>query len=304
MTAFPRGNRLSRWGDFMTFKALLKSALFVTLATSCWAAPFTGPASILYLTNAANSTIYEVQGGSVIGTFPETYGGTFSEAVLAISNANGIDTRSYYNLDTGAGGQYTFGGAATGVTYSDPTPSGIYTDFAYDGTSNGVNNFVMEFYGLTPDGSYTENVYETGLDWQNPVALFSVQTDPGVSKGEFEGIAYDQDNNSLWVSGWDDNVIRDYSMTGVLLSSFVPESYSNSALAYDPSDGTLWMAGDATSVLYQYSTTGTLLQSGTPVGLPTGNYLGGDMTTIPEPATMTTLLFGLATLAGWRRKRR
>jgi hypothetical protein len=287
----------------MKFASLARIVPCVAIATACWAAPFTGPTSVLYLTNSSNSTIYEVQGGSVIAAIPEAYSGSFSESVIAVSWNNGIDTRSYYNLDSGHGGQYGLDGVSTGVTYGDPTPSGISTNFGWDGASDGVHNFFLEDFGVTPSGSHTENVYETGLDWSNPVALFSVQTVPGSSTGEFRGITYDGANNSLWVSGWNDHVIRDYSMTGQLLSSFVPVSFSNSALAYDAADNTLWMSGGATNTLYQYDTSGNLLQSGTPVGLVSGTYLGGEMEVTPEPGTLMALLTGLAGLAGLRRKR-
>jgi len=276
---------------------------FLLAATAAWAAPFTGPQGTLYLTNSTLGRIYVIN-GTLATSFGETYSPGFSESVIAVSGANEIQTRSYYSLDTGHGGQYTFGGTPTGVNYGNPNPAGLTADFAYDGTTDGFNNYFVEDFGVTPSNSHTENVYRTDTNWQNPVVLFSVQTNPGVSQGEFRGISYDQFNNSLWVSGWNDNVIRDYAMDGTLLSSFVPSgSFSNVALAFDPHDHTLWTIGGLTNVLYQYDTNGNLLQSGTPAGLPTGQYLGGEFVDpIPEPATWTAMLSGIGMLAGFRRR--
>lgn len=289
----------------MTLKSLALGLILLATTAVCWAGSFTGPSGALFLTDSTNSTIYVVQGNSVVASFPEAYAGSFSESVIAVTAGNGIATRTYYTGDSSGGGQYTLGGTPTGVLYGDPLPAGVTSDFAWDGTSNGVNNFFVEDFGVTGTGSHTETVYATGLDWSNPVALFSVQTIPGTSVGEYRGISYDPLNNSLWLGGWDDEIIADYSLSGTLLSSFVPQSFENGALAFDPSDGTIWVAAGGSNLLDQYSTTGTLLQSGTPIGLPAGTILGGEfIEATPEPATWTAMFSGLVALAGLRRKPR
>jgi len=120
----------------------------------------------------------------------------------------------------------------------------------------------------------TPNVIATDLTWQNPVALFSI---PGAHALDFLGIAYDPTNNSLWLSGYNTNVIADYSLTGTLLSSFHTGTGAQSifALGFDPADATLWFSLEQTNMLYQYSRSGVLLQNGL-AGLPRCCFFSGD----------------------------
>src|SRR5438128_679670 len=110
------------------------------VVTGVSAAPFTGPQGMLYLTNSTLGRIYMVNGTSV-SSFGETYSPGFSESVIAVSGLSEIQTRSYYSLDTGHGGQYTFGGTPTGANYGNPNPAGLVADFAYDGTNDGLHNY-------------------------------------------------------------------------------------------------------------------------------------------------------------------
>jgi hypothetical protein len=275
----------------------------------CWiacasAAPFTGPTSSYYVDNYADSTIYIVQGTSVVGSFALSgYSGNadYQQGSLAVGAT--VATHGFYS---GYGsllqaGHYTLSGMPTGVGYDSYAPlAGMQVENSYDGTTDGTYNYYVQYAGYTTGGTPVENVVQTDLDWQNPTVLFSVQTIANACC-EFLGITYDPANASLWVSGWTLSDIRDYSLSGTLLSSFSTGHTGNGALAYDPADGTLWISYDETNVLEQYSTTGTLLQSGTPTGLPYGYYLAGEFqlaqAAVPEPASLALVGLGL-TAAG------
>lgn len=270
-------------------------------------AAFTGPTSPYYLDNYATSTVYIVQGTSVASSFPlSAYGANVNNSQLSLAVGSSVMTHGYYTGYGGAqAGEYTLAGTPTGTSYdSFPLTAGSSYEYSYDGTTDGVHNYYVQYSSQASTGSVFENVVETDLDWQNPTVLFSVQSSPNQCC-EFLGISYDLLNNSLWVSGWVSNEIRDYSMGGALLSTFSTAHSSNDALAYDPADNTLWISYAETSVLEQYSTSGALLQSGTPAGLPSGSYLAGEFAlgaAVPEPATLGLLGLGL-TAAGFARRR-
>jgi hypothetical protein len=251
-----------------------------------------GPVSPYYLDDDRN--IYVVQGTSVQYSFPLVYGAFGDERVLAVSKT--VNTRPEFTPGPGEGGQYTLTGTPTGVTEPYPLPAGLGSEVSYDGTSDGSQNFYVEHFGSGSGFGLTFSVYATDLTWQNPQFLFSLPP-PVVDK--YEGIAYDRNNSSLWISGAD--TIWDYSLNGNLLSSFPSPLYTptsplsiaaNAALGYDPSDHTLWISYNGTNLLEQYSTTGELLQYGTPTGLPNagfGAYESGDFSNVPEPSSVVLL---------------
>ena len=166
-------------------------------------------------------------------------------------------------------------GTSTGTSWSGtPLLPGETGNAFYDGTSDGNQNYTVEYLSVTDAGLSTPNVIATDLNWQNPVALFSI---PGAHALDYLGIAYDPTNDSLWLSGYNTDVIADYSLTGTLLSSFSTGTGAQSifALGLDPADETLWFSLDQTNMLYQYSRSGVLLQNGL-AGLPRCCYFSGD----------------------------
>jgi hypothetical protein len=246
-----------------------------------WAIPFTGPTSPYFLDNYHTQQIFVVQGTSVINSFPWAYGPPctnyfgFCEGNLAVTNV--VSTNWFGTVYGGSAtaGQYTLSGTPTGTSWSGTPPLAGGRNQILDGTSNGTHNYAVESF----NSNGTQNVLATDLNWQHPVALFSVPPST-------VGITYDPNNNSLWLSNVF-GVISDYTLTGTLLSSFSP-GFFGTALAFDPADGTLWFNNGEVNQLFQYSTSGVFLQSGIPTGLPSFFYVAGEFAeteAVPEPTT-------------------
>ncbi|MBS0265675.1 MAG: hypothetical protein JSS02_27330 [Planctomycetes bacterium] len=183
---------------------------------------------------------------------------------------------------------------ADGLTWSNQISNGYTGSGIYDGTSNGRNNFTVDF------GS--GNVIATGLYWGGPGTVsFSTGTAYDL------GITWDRWNNSLWIQNYVTGVISDYSMTGTLLSSFAtPDgSYAgdvgSTALAMDI-DRTLWFERYGTGYIEHYAIDGTYLGEKFYDGL--GYALGGEIASCPEPASigMASVLLGMFGWT-WVRKR-
>lgn len=154
------------------------------------------------------------------------------------------------------GAEYDFNGNDLGARY--PHPAG--TNRGWDGATDGQFNYTLDTSG---------NVSRFGLDWQNPVLLFSA--------GDFGGITYDPSNDSLWVCRWSSSTVTNYSKAGAILSTFSTGHTQNMALAMDYADGTLWLHNRNTMGTFeQYSRTGQLLNSVAVPNMNTQNTLGGE----------------------------
>lgn len=251
--------------------------------------------SILYLANGdlPNRGIYAIDGNNI--TRWDNDAGVFAIAVQDTVNTMIINDYSYPN---GRGKQYTLDGDFTGVTYSHP---GFfeYGSF-FDGATDGEYNYTIS-------NDFGPNIYRFDLNWANPEQLFYVGNTGG---GNYKlGITYDNTNNSLWVSSFaGGDIIENWSMDGVLLSSFSTGHNLNAALALDYADQTLWVRdrNSASALFEQYSKSGELLDTVDFGNL--GNTLGGEFAfqsaPVPEPATMILFGTGLAVLVGSRIRRK
>jgi hypothetical protein len=277
-----------------TYHLVNKLFGFSLLATAALAgatpALAAGPTGEYYLTSGEQSTLHVVQGSNIVDSwainkfdYPIAVGKNVS-----VANFN-MSTNQQYTLD--------------GTLISSGT--GVYTENFYDGTTDGQFNYAWDF------GS--SKAYKFDLNWSNPTELFSLDSEDGLRLG----ITYDDSNNSLWVSDWNNRTISNYAMDGNLLSSFEIDASNIHmvGLALDYADNTLWFGnqndlGSDNRTLYQYSRSGQFLSSQTYSELNTYNYFGGEFKfgqsseSTPEPDSLLGLLalgcFGAA--SGFKRK--
>lgn len=263
---------------------LLAAALLLGLAGLAPAHAQTGN---LYLTDDQGFG-YVVQGGNLVNTFTLVNG---SETVIAVAGdirTTGPSDNFFGPTIFGGtqGAQYNLSGTPTGNLFSRDI-GGIMAD----GTTDGQYNYGVSFI----DDSGLGAVYRYDRNWTNGVQLF----DTGFGAEDELGITYDASNNSLWTSG-NDGFVRDWTLGGAEIGSFVPSDGAVFALALDSADGTLWLSTGVTGELSQYSKTGTLLQTETIAGLaPGGQFLGGEFAETPSAVTpegSSLLMLGLGLL--------
>lgn len=159
------------------------------------------------------------------------------------------------------GSQYLLSGVFTGTSFTNPGHT------AYDGTSDGVYNYLVEWD--------TGKVYRTNADWTFPSLLF----DTAVAQTNL-GITYDFRNNTLWILNYDTGKAQNFTQGGTALGSFNTGLNAAAALARDSFDGTFWLTTQTNEgTIYQYDAGGHLLRmvsSPTAVG---NNLLGGEFET-------------------------
>ncbi len=243
----------------------LAAALLALTGASAADAAKPERASHLYLTsyNGDCTNILSVLSGKRVKSWEPVGGPCNTASAMAVdSTIRTLGARPEF-----IGAEYTLDRVPTGVTYT--YPSSVTMDFP-DGTTDGSANYAGGYF----DGV----VYKFTRDWQDPVPLFST----GVFVG---GLTYDSDTNTLWVldSRADfeggQGLLLNYSMEGVLLSSFVVQGGSTPqpfGLAYDAKDHSLWISRivgfDTPITLEKYTTSGQLLDTVTTpvVGIPGG----------------------------------
>lgn len=278
---------------------MLLVGLFVCAASVTGVAD--GPVSPLYLTgieSRGGANVYRikvVQSGSVInawdevGSEPEVYK-TFESAIAVSSSIKTLGG----TICTGACdpyfpiyvAEYTLVGAFVGSSTLSAVPlhSPGQRDYLYDGTTDGSHNYAL--------GTLTRNVYSFDSNWGNATILFTLPALP--SSGLWLGITYDPSNNSLWVSGHNWSVVKNYTIGGTLLSEFNLDNTSfgglATGLALDPADQTLWIVRENTFSgfavrLEQYSKQGGLLGWTSDPALQNFDSVGAEFPLSGPPAT-------------------
>ena len=246
-----------------------------------------GPTSTLYVTTQVGlqSYIVVVRGNNVIQTIPDAYG--VNEFGIAVYGD--VRTIGYYG--DARGGQYSLGLTATGTTYAAP-----YRFNVLDSTSDGTRNYLVDSF------IFANQIYQTARNFTNPTYLFTF----GSYLAGSYGITYDAANNSLWIccdfSYNGNSTVGDYSLGGVLLSSFSVGGFG--PLALDPSDHTLWLEDRGAGYLQQYSMSGVRLSTGPYLGVGFGAEFDlSESTATPEPGTMIMFGSGVLGLAGILRRK-
>ncbi len=273
-------------------------SVFIVIAAGGNAQAGPGPIGTYYITDVFNyatggATLDAIQGSSI--NYNSAYTGV--EGPIAVfASPNVVRT-------TGQQGTY-YGGEYTGVDSLTVTKDGTtltsnfaFQHFFFDGTTNGVNNFAVEF-------GNSGAVVSTDTQWGGPVTVLFYTGD-----GSDYGITYDKWNNSLWIQSYATGVITDYTMTGTILSSFGDaDGGAKTALAMDV-DRTLWFEYFGTGVIEHYDVNGNFLGTASYTGL--GYAHGGEIAqdfnglSTPEPSTMVGFASaGLVTLGAVARRRR
>ena len=284
-------------------RSLLSRLLLALAATAANGPAFadpvaTGPTSKLYLMSENTASLYTIQGTAIIAGPAPTYC-NHCESTIAVDG----DIRSIAAFGSG-GGLYNLDLSQTGTHYA---ASGNFQD----GTTDGRRNYAV---GTEVDvnGNHFAFVAAFGRDWDSQSTLFRVAI-PSYA----DGITYDPTNDSLWITVESlttaGGQLQNYSMSGVLLSSF--ETTAANALAMDYADDTLWVIKGPGTAFEQYSRSGAFLQSvyygAVAGGLSTSGMefdLAGhervvDPGAVPEPQVAALLGIGFAGVITMRRRR-
>jgi hypothetical protein len=265
--------------------------------------------------------VWQFQGGTLVSSFPTVPAGGADGPIIVDGNTN--EVRSVKGGFSGGslpvlGSEYDFAGVVQGPVSLDFSAHGGYgrvIDAAFDGQ----NTYIVS--GLFANSG----VFRYNFDFSGTGTLmFNINTAP---QNTAQGITYDTLTNTIWTSDYDFNAtvtggrVRQWSLTGTELFSFPVVDNSgnaserNTALAYDFSDDTFWMnahventLGFGFGELWQFDRNGNFLQKihalQTTSGAPSNIlYWGGEIFTVPEPASLALFVSSIV-LVSMRRHRR
>lgn len=237
-----------------------------------------GPIGTYYLTSADGTSLSAIRGSSF--HLNDNY--SPNEGPIAVFSGPNV-VRTTGSTITYSGGEYSGVDSLTvtkdGTTFTNGLPRG---SFFFDGTTNGVNNFTVDFGN---NGA----VIATDTHWGGSgTVLFYTGNNSDY------GITYDKWNNSLWIQNYGTGIITDYTMTGTILSSFGDsDGGAKTALAMDV-DRTLWFQALTTGAFEHYNVNGDFLGSVSYSGLgyAHGGEIVQDLRSVPEPSAFLSAATG------------
>lgn len=271
-------------GDNKKQDILMKTCLVSLVALASALALAVGPTGTLYAMNYG-----EFAAGAEVG-LDRIQGASFASS--STGNSLDICIAAYGDVRT-TGYSQTFSGSRFDLS-GNPLAGGPYMntswDQLHDGTSDGKYNYSVDYV--------SGNVYQFDRNWANATVLFNPT---GAMTTGF--ITMNAADGSFWLSEYGGpDIVRHYTHTGTLLSSFNSGVANTAGLALDPLDGTLWMSAfDGGHSLYQFDQSGNLLQSMS-FNLP-GTWYGMEFDTTPTPEPMTMLAVGIGCASLLRRRK-
>lgn len=265
----------------------MKSYLMLALAACCGGAyAQTAGYYVTQGTSGAGNT-YVLLGGAQVDSYAWAHD---AEMPIVIGDfGSGMRVRQAAGQPASGqpqpGDEYELDGTPTGFQnmWDSGDPAGVT---AYDAAFDGTNIYMVHWGGAT-DGQ----VWRYDNNYANGQFLFN-------AIGGDLGITYDSGNNTIWTTNFGSGAVTEYSLGGVVVSSFNTGTGSVAALAYDAGSDSLWMALNDRGLIAEYDKQGNSITS-----YQAPNYvLGGEIAGVPEPATVASIALGLAALC-FRRKR-
>ena len=235
------------------------------------------------LTDGDSQTDAMIQGGSV-NTFAQGAGTNLQYAIAWNGNYLGGTFMTVGRDLGGAGGVYDLSHTQVNTFINFTTFAGEHLDGTMD-TARQV--------------TYAAN-FTTGDVIQYADQYFNAPTGSLYNIGAFNlwSITYHAGRDSLFLGG--NGVITEIDMSGNLVGSFATPDGVVRSLAFDGTDSTMWYLSGSGSDAVQIDAFGNELGR-TVVNLG-GNYFGGEIAPVPEPATFLALGLGLAALLIRRKK--
>lgn len=261
----------------------MKKITLLAFAVAAAGAAYAGPIGKWMLTDGDHATDAFIQGsnvqtfGQAAGTtlqYPLCWnanylGGTFTTIGRDVLAAGGVYDQNHVQVDTflnfsNIDGQHLDGTLDTkrSISYATNYSTGDIVQYA-------------DQYFNSPVGS----IYNAGA-------------------GDVWSITYNGKTDTLFLGR--NGVIDEITVGGAFVGSFAAAGGRIRSLAYDASDSTMWYLTDDGQDIVQIDEAGNIL-SREVVGLG-GNYWGGEIAPVPEPATMAALGLGAAALLRRRRK--
>lgn len=261
----------------------MRKITFLAFAAAISGSAFAGPMGKWMLTDGDNARDAFIQGGNVQ---------TFSQ---------GANTELQYAICWNAN---YLGGTFTTIGRDVNGDGGVY-DLNHNqvDTFNNFSNIDGQHLDGTLDTlrgiSYATN-FTTGDIVQYSDNFFNAPVGSIYNAGAFDvwSITYNAATDTLFLGR--NGVIDQITVGGAYIGSFAAVGGPVRSLAYDASDSTMWYLTFDGQDIIQIDAAGNIL-SREVVGLG-GNYWGGEIAPVPEPATMAALGLGAAAMLRRRKK--